>query len=76
MTEMAEKLKAELLRLPIEDRAELAYYLVCSLDDQGDAESESAWQSELERRWHDMERDAAAGKPFEQVFSELRKKYP
>lgn len=76
MTEIAEKLKAELSRLATEDRAELAYYLIRSLDEGDDSEVQSAWEAELEQRWQEMEDGTVAGIPAENVFAEMRKKFP
>jgi putative addiction module component (TIGR02574 family) len=75
MTEIAEKLREELLQLPSQDRAELAYCLIRSLDDKDDPEIQAAWEAELDRRWQEMESGAVAGQPAESVFAELRKKY-
>ena len=55
MTEIAEKLREELLQLPSQDRAELAYCLIRSLDDKDDPGIQAAWEAELERRWQEME---------------------
>jgi putative addiction module component (TIGR02574 family) len=76
MTEIAEKLKAELAQLAAEDRAELAYYLISSLDDADEGDVQSAWEAELEQRWQDMDSGAISGVPAEDVFAEMRKKYP
>ncbi len=76
MTEIAEKLKAELSRLAAEDRAELAYCLIRSLDDADEGDVQSAWEAELEQRWQDMESGTVPGVPAEDVFVEMRKKYP
>ena len=43
MTEIAEKLREELLQLPSQDRAELAYCLIRSLDDKDDAAVQTSW---------------------------------
>ena len=75
MTDIAEKLKNEVLRLPTEDRAELAYCLIRSLDED-DRDIQAAWELELEKRWREMESGAVVGTPAESVFAELRKKYP
>jgi putative addiction module component (TIGR02574 family) len=75
MTEIAEKLRDELLRLPTEDRAELTYCLIRSLDDKDDAEIQAAWEVELERRWQEMESGKVVGEPAESVFAGLRKKW-
>ena len=76
MTEIAEKLKAELSQLAAEDRAELAYYLIRSLDEEDGGDVRSAWEVELERRWQEMESGTVTGVPAENVFAEMRKKYP
>lgn len=76
MTEIAEKLKTEVLRLPTDARAELAYCLIRSLDKGEDADAKAAWEAELERRWQEMESGNDPGVPAEDVFAELRKKYP
>jgi putative addiction module component (TIGR02574 family) len=75
MTEIAEKLKEEVLRLPTQERAELAYCLIRSLDED-DRDIQAAWEAELERRWREMESGEVVGTPAETVFAELRKKYP
>jgi putative addiction module component (TIGR02574 family) len=75
MTQTAEKLREELLRLPLGDRAEIAYCLIRSLDED-ESEIQSAWEAELERRWQDMECGNMVGESAEIVFAELRKKYP
>lgn len=76
MTEIAERLRNELLQLPSQDRAELAYYLLQSLDQKGEEASQAAWEAELERRWQEMETGAVEGESAEDVFASLRKKYP
>jgi putative addiction module component (TIGR02574 family) len=76
MTEIAEKLKSDVLGLPVDDRAELAYLLLRSLDEGRDANAEADPEEELMRRWQDMESGQVAGEPAEQVFAALRKKYP
>jgi putative addiction module component (TIGR02574 family) len=76
MTDTASKLKAELLNLASEDRAELAYILIRSLEEEPDTGVQAAWEAELERRWQEMESGNVAGVPAEEAFAELRKKYP
>ena len=75
MTDAAEKLKPELVRLPAEDRAELAYFLIHSLDDDIDPDAEAAWDAELRRRGDEIRNGAAIGQPADDVLAELRKKY-
>ena len=73
MTE-AEKLKIELSQLSMQERAELAYFLIHSLDEDVDDNVESAWDAELTRRMQEIN-SGASGEPLNQVFTELREKY-
>jgi putative addiction module component (TIGR02574 family) len=77
MTEIAERLKIELSQLSAEDRAELAYFLIHSLDEEIDIDydAERAWKIELTRRMQEIDNDTASGKPANKVFTELRDKY-
>ncbi|HUE71320.1 MAG TPA: addiction module protein [Pirellulaceae bacterium] len=50
MTQIAQRLRDELAQLSAEDRAELAHYLIGSLDTEVDEDAESAWAEELDRR--------------------------
>ena len=75
MSETAEQIKGTLMTLSPEDRAELAHFLISSLDDSADADVEAAWDAELECRVTEIESGQAIGKPAEEVFAELRKKY-
>jgi putative addiction module component (TIGR02574 family) len=74
-----ETLKAELAALTELERADLAHFLLTSLDgataDAADIDVEEAWATELARRAHDIQRGTAVGKPADQVFAELREKY-
>lgn len=75
MTETAEKLKTKLSRLSPKERAELAHFLIQSLDDEVDADAETAWDAELARRGKEIRRGKAVGEPADKVFAELREKY-
>ena len=75
MSETGEKLKLELSQLSAKERAEIAYFLIHSLDEDIDDNLEIAWDKELTQRLDDINRKAAMGKPSSQVFSELRQKY-
>ena len=72
MTEIAEKLRREALQLPDDERSELTYCLLQSLGD----EVRAVWEVELDQRWQEMESGVVSGVPAEQVFAEMRKKYP
>ncbi len=75
MTQMAEDLKGKLAALPSQDRAELAYFLLHSLDDGQDVDWEEAWAKELNQRAQDVRSGAVTLEPADKVFAELRKKY-
>lgn len=75
MSETAEKLKLELSQLSVKERAEIAYFLIHSLDEGRDDNLETVWDTELIQRLEDINRQTAIGEPISQVFSELREKY-
>lgn len=75
MTQTAEKLKAELSMLPADDRAELAYFLLCSLDGDTAPCGEEDLDAVLARRAEEIRSGKVVGIPAEQVFRELREKY-
>jgi putative addiction module component (TIGR02574 family) len=75
MTKTAEKLKVQLSQLSTQERAELAHFLIHSLDEGVDADAEAAWDAELARRMEKIRSGQAVGEPADKVFAELRKKY-
>jgi putative addiction module component (TIGR02574 family) len=75
MTQIAEQLKPKLAELPVEDRAELAQFLIGSLDGDADSEVSSAWHEEVSRRVAEIKSGTAIGIPAEDVFESIRKKY-
>lgn len=76
MTENAERVKQEVLQLPEADRAELARFLIESLDDVEDPDVvEAAWDAELLRRVERIEQGKSRLRPAHQVLSEIRDKY-
>jgi putative addiction module component (TIGR02574 family) len=76
MTKTARRLKAELAKLSSKERAEIAHYLIRTLDEGADADADEAWEAEIKRRVAEIESGAVKGIPAEKVFAELRKKYP
>ena len=50
MSATTDEWKSELARLPVLQRAELARFLIDSLDQGEDADAEEAWDKELARR--------------------------
>ncbi len=75
MTETAERMKTKLLGFSLQDRAELAHFLIESLDVGQDPDAEPAWDAELSRRLTDIENGREPGEPAGSVFAELRAKY-
>src|SRR5262245_13909019 len=75
MTDIALRLKDELLRLSETDRAALAHILLDSLDEATDDEDAAAWEAELNRRSEEIHSGKAVGTPASEVFEKLRKRY-
>jgi putative addiction module component (TIGR02574 family) len=59
----------------MQERAELANFLIHSLDAAWDAETEAAWDAELARRGAEIISGTAKGEPALEVFAKLREKY-
>lgn len=70
-----ENLRAELDKLSVEKKAELAQYLIRCLDEEEDEGAEAAWDAELDKRAAQVRSGEAKGKPADKVFSELREKH-
>jgi putative addiction module component (TIGR02574 family) len=75
MSETLEELKSQLELLTAEERAELAHFLIRSLDGEEDDGVEAAWEAELTRRTEEILSGTAIGRPADEVFKELREKY-
>jgi putative addiction module component (TIGR02574 family) len=75
MADTLERLKAEAAALSSQQRAELAHFLIHSLDGEEEEGVEAAWEAEVARRIEDIEAGRVVGIPAAQVFDELRKKY-
>ena len=75
MTKTAETLKIELAQLSVQDRAELAYFLIHSLDEGVDDNVLDAWDRELTQRLAEIYAGTAKGEPSDKVLLELRDKY-
>lgn len=75
MTKAAERIRSELSLLPAQDRAQLAHFLIHSLEGENDEDVEAAWDKELESRTLEIREGRADGEPAGQVFGELKTKY-
>ncbi len=76
MTEIAQRLRTELAVLDSVDRADLAYFLLESLDENVDSFAEVASDAELDRRIADIESGNVKGIACDEVLSELREMFP
>jgi len=65
--------KNQLEKLSREERAELAYFLLSSLEPEEEGVA-AAWDAEILRRVAEIRSGKANGKPAEQVFAELRER--
>jgi len=75
MSEAVEQLKSQACALSASERAELAYFLLSSLECE-DADAGPAWGEEIARRVAEIRSGAAVGRPVEQTLAELRERYP
>ena len=71
----ADQLKVRLAALTPRERAEIARFLLESLEGGEDADWETAWETELKRRSAEIDAGTAVGRPAVEVFEELRRKY-
>jgi putative addiction module component (TIGR02574 family) len=75
MTKAVQEIKSHLRQLSQEERAELAGFLLESLEPEEEGAA-AAWDTEIARRMSEIRCGTTTGKPAEQVFAELRKQYP
>lgn len=67
-------LDREAQRLSSDERIELAYRLLESVDDEADPEHERLWMEEIERRCREIDEGKVELIPAEQVLAEIRAK--
>jgi putative addiction module component (TIGR02574 family) len=65
---------AEVLALPLEDRAYLAKQLIASLDPEMDQNVEAEWQDVIERRSSEIKEGRIHCRPVSETIQELRAK--
>jgi putative addiction module component (TIGR02574 family) len=75
MTEAVEQLKSQANALSAAERADLAYFLLTTLEPEEEGVDE-AWRVEIARRVADIRNGTAVGRPAEEVLTELRERYP
>lgn len=64
MSTTTEEWKTELARLPEPERAELARFLIDSLDQGEDPDAAEAWDAELTRRADEIRKGTAPASPW------------
>jgi putative addiction module component (TIGR02574 family) len=75
MTTAVEQLKSQASTLSAPERAELAYFLLSSLEPEEQGVRE-AWRAEIARRVAEIRGGSAVGRPADEVLAELRERYP
>jgi putative addiction module component (TIGR02574 family) len=75
MTQAVEQLKSQASALSTAERADLAYFLLTSLEPEEDGVQE-AWREEIARRVAEIRSGQAVGGPIEDFLAELRERYP
>ena len=73
MSIAAEKV-AEVLALPVQDRAFLAHQLIASLDETVDADAETHWNEVIDRRSREMAEGRVDARPEQEVIRDIRSK--
>lgn len=73
MTAKAVRLLEEALQLPPTSRADLASTLIRSLDDERDADAETAWAAEIDRRVAELDSSKVKTIPWRKVEEKLLK---
>jgi putative addiction module component (TIGR02574 family) len=67
-----DELLSDVLRLPPEERAEVAHKLILSLEDEPEAQdAEAAWDQELERRAREVLDGTVKTVPWEEVEARM-----
>jgi putative addiction module component (TIGR02574 family) len=75
MAATLDELKQQCAGLTSQERANLACFLLDSLEEEEEGDVETAWQAEVSRRVAEIRAGEVTGIPAEQVFAELREKY-
>ena len=67
-----DEIEAEIKKLPVQDRAALAKWIVESLDELSEMEIETLWAEEGERRLDQLEKGDVPGIPAEEILRKAR----
>ena len=71
MSEQAEKVLTEALKLPTEERARVAAELMASVDGEAEADAEAAWALEIDRRVGRVQAEGPKGDDWQDVHSRI-----
>ena len=74
MTNRTQELLAEVLKLPLPERAALAAEVLASMDGEADADVEAAWLAEIERRGRRVLAGESQGIPWDQVSARIERR--
>ena len=75
MTDKTQAILQQALKLSPTERADVAEQLIVSLDERPDADTEQAWQEEVQRRLQQVERGEVELIDSDTVMADLRKKH-
>jgi len=65
---------ADLLRLPAEERARLAFELIRSLDSETGADAVKAWDAEIRRRGDEVDRHSTETMTLDEYRAHIRRR--
>jgi putative addiction module component (TIGR02574 family) len=71
MTQQAKTLLADALRLPENERADIAALLMDSLEPEADADAESAWGVEIQKRIEDLQSGRVKALPWSDALRSI-----
>jgi len=75
MTESVERLKSQAGTLSGPERADLAYFLLTTLEPEEEG-VEEAWRTEIARRVAEIRAGNAKGRSADEVLAELKERHP
>lgn len=75
MPSKIKEIEKDAFRLPPHERAQLAEYLLHSLDEEEDPEAEKLWIKEAERPYQQYKKGKVKTKPSDLVFKEARSQF-
>ena len=75
MTQAVEQLKSQASSLTKIEKADLACFLLSSLEPE-EAGAQEAWRTEIDRRVTEIRAGTATGRPVEEVLRELKERFP